>query len=131
MSLWAIADDPSVTNCHFKASEKLIFPDRHSILSLWQRKHLGHHCETPLMATLSWVMVIDHKILWMRRVLFCFISIRVKDWWFDMGYSLHDYSYMKTFIEFLLLLKSNTVSMFAYMNYTKLHLFLIQILFIH
>ena len=38
--MWSIADYPTVMTCHFKASEKLIFPDRHSILSLWQRKKL-------------------------------------------------------------------------------------------
>ena len=112
-SLCAISDDPSVMTCYFKDYYKLIYPDRHSVLIFWQGKNVGHRCGTPLMATLLWVMDIDHRIFCMRRVLFCFISIEVRDWWFDMGYIPRDYLYMKTFIEFLLLLKSNTVSMFA------------------
>ena len=48
-----------------------------------------------------------------------------------MGYIPSDYSDMNTFLSLLLSLQLNTASVVGYINYTKLHLFLIQILFIY
>ena len=94
LSLWYVSDAPSVTTCHFKAYVKLIYPGRHIVLRLWQRKNVGHRCRPSLIFTL---------ILHIWR---CLLS-------------------------FLFSFQSNTALMGTYMNYTKSHLFVKQILFIH
>ena len=115
--LWAIADTHSVTPCHFEDDSKVIFPDRHIILSfliwnliiiyenndndtLWQRKNVGHIFRPSLMVSLSWVVFIDYITFTMIIVWFCYIWIEFKDWWFYSCYGPHDFSYMNTFIVF-------------------------------
>ena len=115
---------PSILTFHFDVYVKSIYPNRNIVLIFWQRKNVDHHCGPSLMVHLSWVVVIDHTIFLMRRVFIWYISIEVDGWWFDMGYRPPDYSYMKVFINFLLLLHSKTAPVVAYMNYTNFHLFL-------
>ena len=102
--LWTVADAPSVSTCYFEVYEKFIYPDRHIVLSFRQRKIVGHQCSPFLIVTIWWVVVIYHTIFLMRSVLFCYIWIEVKYWWFDMGYSPPDYSYTKAFIEFFVVI---------------------------
>ena len=87
-------------------------------------KNVGHHCGWLLMVTLSWLVVIHHIIFLMITVFFWYITIEIKYCLFDMGYIPPDYSYMKTFIVFLIPFQSKTVSVFAYTNYTNFDLFL-------
>ena len=95
-----VDDANSVITCHFEAHEKSNYPSRHIFLIFWKMKNVGNHCERSMVITLSWVEVVHHKIFLMRPVFFWYIANEVKYWWFDMDYSLTDYSYMKKFIEF-------------------------------
>ena len=127
----AVSDAPSVMTCNFKYDTRVIYPDRQIVLSFWLRKTVGHCCQPLMMVNLFWLLVIDHIIFLMRRVSFCYICIEVKYWLFDRVYGPPDYSYTKKFIEFLLLLQSNTALIAGYINYTRLHVFFIQSLFIY
>ena len=111
-----IAVNHSVMTCHFMGYSKANSPGRHIVLSFWQMKNSGDHCERSLIVTLSWVVVIHDKIFQMRPVLFWYIVNEVKDWLFYMGYSPPDYSYMKTLIEFLVAIAVND-SVFSCLYY--------------
>ena len=93
-------DAPSLTTCNFEDDEKWIYPDRHIVLSFWQRKMFGHWCGPLPTASISWLVVIDPIIFMMRRAYFFCIWIEVKYWWFDRVSGPPDYSYMNNFIEF-------------------------------
>ena len=102
--LWDTTDDTSAMTCHFEADVKGIYPDRKIVLNLWWREKFGHCCGPSLMDSLLWVVVIYHRIFLTRRVSFCYIWIGVKECWFDMGYRTPNYSYMKMFIEFFVVI---------------------------
>ena len=70
-SFWAIDDDPYVMTYYLKADAKLIYRDRHIVLSFLQGEIFGHHCGLSLMVSLQWVVVIEHKIFLVRIVFFC------------------------------------------------------------
>ena len=78
LSLWAVYESPYVMTCHFEADENLSHPDRHIFLRFLQGKNVGHSCGTSPMASLSWIVVIDHIIFLMRGVSFCYICIKVR-----------------------------------------------------
>ena len=73
LSLWAVAEFPSVPDCHFKYDTKVILPDRHIILNFWRRKCFDNYCGPSLMVSMSCVVVIYHIIFMTRRVSFCYI----------------------------------------------------------
>ena len=97
--LRTVADAPSVMTYHFEDVAKVVYPDIHILLiiliwciiniyenndnkTFWQSENVGHHCGPLLVVSMLWVVVIDHIILLIRIVSFCYLWIEVKFWWF-------------------------------------------------
>ena len=59
--------------------------------TFWRRKNIGHCCGPLLMASLPWVVVIDHIIFPVGGVIFCYLWIEFKYEWFDSGYIPTDF----------------------------------------
>ena len=96
----AVADAPSVMNCHLKDYTTIILPDRHIVLRFLWGKNIGHHCGPSMMVSMSCVVVIDHIIFLMRIFSLCYIWIEIKDWWFDRGYVPHDFHIWRRILSF-------------------------------